>query len=249
MLKYCSEDGAQKPVSFQASKPDFFHGSRTEIRRFHWVCWWEEISSECPQSCQMVRITLNYFSALFSKKISPRCSHPQATLNKWQCIWHSLCRKSMTDCLLLLLWHWQWLFSFKAGALPVMNGKSDCRVWSLLRADSSYHLIIWGNFLKGLSLVKQDVFLSGTLQWLLMAKKRKSQETCNSLCVIQSTETIRCLKWLSWTCSTFLQISAFLSSRFCVHANRLRQTRLLGEVKLDHISARRACQTDRGHGL
>lgn len=173
MLKYCSEDGAQKPVSFQASKPDFFHGSRTEIRRFHWVCWWEEISSECPQSCQMVGITLHYFSALFSKKISPRCSHPQATLNKRQCIWHSLCRKSMTDCLLLLLWHWQWLFSFKAGALPVMNGKSDCRVWSLLRADSSYHLIIWGNFLKGLSLVKQDVFLSGALQWLLMAKKEK----------------------------------------------------------------------------
>lgn len=155
----------------------------------------------------------------------------------------------MTDCLLLLLWHWLWLFSLKAGALPVMNGKSGCRGWSLLREDSSCNLFIGGNFLKGLALAKQDIFLSGTLQWLLMAKQRKSKETCNSQCVIQSRETIRCLQWLSWTCSTFLQVWGFLSSRFCVHAGRLQQTRLLGQVRLGHISARRACQAHRGHGL
>lgn len=155
----------------------------------------------------------------------------------------------MTDCLLLLLWHWKWLFSYKPGALPVMNGKSGCRGWSLLREDSSFNLFIWGNFLKSLSPVKQHVFLSGTLQLLLMAKQRKSEETCNCQCVIQSTETIRCLKWLLWTYSTFLQISGSLSSRFCVHVNRLQQTRLLGQVGLDHISTRRACQANRGHGL
>lgn len=92
-----------------------------------------------------------------------------------------------------------------------MNGKSDCRVWSLLRADSSYHLIIWGNFLKGLSLVKQDVFLSGTLQSLLVIVDGKKEKEPRDLQFPVCHSKHRNNQVLKMTVMDLLHISANIS--------------------------------------
>lgn len=158
----------------------------------------------------------------------------------------------MTDCLLLLLWHWQWLSSLQAGALQwwKLDQAAEAGPFSLLREDSGYNLVIWGNFLKACHWFKEDVSHPGTLQWFLMAKTEKEPRDLQlPVCQTRAQKQLSALKWLSRTCSIFLQISGFPSSIFCVDANRLRQARLLGEVRLESISARRACQTGRRHGL